>query len=127
VYLADGGGGGTASASPQFTGTQRLHIEASAIPEALKAFRAAYESVNRKVQDLRGLQIKDWAGDPVSSETAVQFHERSNGGGSDSAVECLTGYQKQLKAAVDSLQAAHDSYVRTEGDNSALWGKHHQA
>lgn len=122
-----GGGGGTTSNVSAFTGTQKLQIEPSAIPDALKAFRDAYERVNRKVNDLRGLQIERWAGDPVSFETAVQFHERSNGGGADSAIVCLIGYQKQLAAAVDSLQKAHDSYMRIEGDNSALWGKHHQA
>lgn len=126
MYLAADAGGGSSS-GPEYTGTQRLHIEPSAIPDALKAFREAYERVNRKVADLRGLPIKDWAGDPVSNETATQFHERTNGGGRDSAIACLTGYQKQLQAAVDSLQKAHDSYLRIEGDNSALWGKHHQA
>lgn len=124
MYLADGGGGGSASASPAFTGTQRLHIEPSAIPAALKAFSDAFDRVTRKVQDLRSMPIKDWAGDPVSSETATQFHERSNGSGADSAIACLTGYQKQLKAAMDSLQGAHDDYLRCEGTNTERWGKY---
>jgi hypothetical protein len=127
VYLADGGGG-SAAATPAFTGTQRLHIEPSAIPEALKAFKDAADRVQTKVQDLRGLPIRDWAGDPVSGETAVQFAERSNTGGADSAIACLAGYQKQLQAAIESLQGAHDSYLRIEGTNTALWGKYdHQA
>jgi hypothetical protein len=127
VYLADGGGG-SATAPPAFTGTQRLHIEPSAIPEALKAFKDAADRVQRKVADLAGLPIRNWAGDPVSGETAVQFAERSNTGGADSAIACLTGYQQQLQAAIESLQGAHDSYVRLEGDNAALWGNYdHQA
>lgn len=123
----DGGGGGSTPNVSAFTGPQRLQIEPSAIPDALKAFRAAYERVNRKVADLRGLQIEKWAGDPASFETTKVFHMRTNGGGADSAITCLMGYQKQLAAAVDSLQSAHDNYMRTEGGNSALWGKHHQA
>ena len=126
MYLADGGGGGTTAPTPQFTGTQTLHVEPSAIPEALKAFTDAHERVSAKIRELTQLPITDWAGDPVSGETAVQFQQRSNRGGADSALECLKGYQAQLKAAIDSLQGAHDDYVRTEGDNVAQWGKYHQ-
>lgn len=126
MYLADGGGGGTSAPTPQFTGTQTLHVEPSAIPEALKAFQDAHERVSAKIRELGQLPIRDWAGDPVSGETAVQFQHRSNQGGADSALACLQGYQAQLKAAIDSLQAAHDQYVLTEGDNAAQWGKYHQ-
>lgn len=127
MYLADGGGGGTSTPAPQFTGTQTLHIEPAAIPDALKAFQDAYDRVTAKVQELNHLPIKDWAGDPVSGETAVQFQERTNRGGGDSALACLTGYQKQLMAAINSLKGAHDDYLRVEGDNTAQWGKYHQA
>jgi hypothetical protein len=123
VYVADGGGG-SATATPAFTGTQRLHIEPSAIPEALKAFTDAYDRVSRKVRELSGLPIREWANDPVSSETRTQFAERTNSGGADSAYACLVGYQAQLKAAIESLQGAHDDYLRTEGTNTARWGKY---
>ncbi len=122
MYLADGGGG-SATAGPAFTGTQRLHIEPSAIPEALTAFTDAYDRVSRKVRELSGLPVRQWAGDPVSSETRTQFAQRTNTGGADSAFACLVGYQKQLKAAIDSLKSAHDDYMRIEGTNTARWGK----
>jgi hypothetical protein len=125
VYLADGGGGG-ATPTPQFTGTQTLHIEPSAIPDALKAFTDAHDRVTAKIRELNALPINDWAGDPVSSETAVQFQRRSNQGGADSALACLQGYGEQLKAAIDSLQKAHVSYLRVEGDNTDVWGKYHR-
>jgi hypothetical protein len=124
VYLADGGGGGSAAPTPQFTGTQTLRIEPSAIPDALKAFSDAYERVTRKVQELESLPIRDWAGDPVSSETAVQFKQRSNTGGADSAIACLKGYQAQLKGAMDALTSSHADYLRVEGDNTDQWGKY---
>ena len=126
MYLADAGGGGTSTPTPQFTGTQTLHIEPSAIPDALKAFQDAHDRVAEKVRALKQLPIREWAGDPVSNETAQQFQKRSNRGGADSALACLEGYQAQLKAAIDSLQSAHDDYLRVEGDNTAQWGKYHQ-
>lgn len=124
MFLADGGGG-SSTPTPQFTGTQTLNIDPSAIPAALKAFRAAHVRVAKRVTELSGLQIPDWAGDPVSSETAVQFQQRSTSSSADSAKACLEGYEKQLKAAIDSLQKSHDEYMLKEGDNAALWGKHH--
>lgn len=122
MAISDGGG---AAPTPQFTGTQTLHVEPSAIPDALKAFSEAHERISRKVTELESLPIKNWAGDPVSRETVHEFQQRSNTGGADSAVTCLKGYQKQLKAAIDSLQSAHDEYVRVEGDNYHQWGKYH--
>jgi hypothetical protein len=122
VYLADGGGGGTSSA-PSYSGTQTLKIEPSAIPDALKAFQTAHDRVEAKVKELSALPIHPWAHDEVSNETANQFTQRSTGGGADSAMECLTGYQKQLAAARDSLQDAYNGYMLREGENTALWGK----
>jgi hypothetical protein len=124
VFLADVGGGGSATPTPTFTGTQTLHVEPSAIPEALKAFTDAYDRVSRKVRDLAALPVREWAKDPVSGETAVQFAERTNTGGADSAYACLVGYQAQLKAAIDSLTAAQEAYLRVEGTNSARWGQY---
>jgi hypothetical protein len=124
VFLAEGGGG-SSTPTPQFTGTQTLHVEPDAIPAALKAFTAAHDRVVTKIGELRSLSIDKWAGDPVSDETAVNFKQRSNAGGADSAIACLEGYEKQLKGAIDSLQKSHDEYVLKEGDNAALWGKYH--
>ncbi len=128
MFVADaGGGGGRAASTPAYAGTQTLHIEPSAIPEALKAFTDAYDRVSRKVRELAGLPIHQWAQDPVSVETVKPFAERSNAGGTDSAIACLVGYQKQLKAAIDSLKSAHDEYLRVEGTNTSRWGKYDQA
>jgi hypothetical protein len=123
VFLADGGGGGTPS-GPSYSGTQTLKIEPSAIPAALKAFQTAHDRVSKKVDELSGMQVPAWAGDPVSHETATHFANRSTGGGADSAIKCLTGYRDQLKAACDSLSAAQQAYTVMEGENSAYWGKY---
>lgn len=119
MFLADGGGGGTSS-GPSFSGPQTLAIEPSAIPAALAAFRVAHERVLRKVGELNGMNVKPWAGDEVSQETATRFADRSYGGG-DSAVRCLEGYELQLRNAVKSLEEAQADYLAMEGSNSALW------
>jgi hypothetical protein len=123
VFLADGGAG-AATAGPTYTGTQRLRVEPHAIPQALAAFREAQDRIEAKLRDLRGLQVNDWAHDPVSGETAKSFTDRTNGGGADSALACLDGYHKQLKAAVTSLEGAHARYLADEGANTELWGKY---
>jgi hypothetical protein len=123
VFVSDGGGG-AAPAGPTFTGTQRLSIEPSSIPQALSAFREAHDRITRKVAELGGLPINNWAGDPVSGETAKQFTERTNGAGADSAMAALTGYQKQLEAAIDSLEKSNAEYLAIEGTNTARWGKY---
>lgn len=126
MFINDGGGGGTASVpdGPTFTGEQRLSIEPSAIPGALAAFREAHEAVTRKVNELGGLPVTKWAGDPVSGETAKLFGDRTNGGGSDSAYECLLGYQEQLANAIDSLERTEKAYLATEGTNTERWGSY---
>jgi hypothetical protein len=123
VFLADGGVG-AAPAGPTFTGTQRLRIEPSSIPEALKAFREAFDRITTKVTELRAVQVSNWAGDPVSGETAKQFTQRTNGGGADSAIACLTGYQEQLQRAIRSLEETNAQYLAVEGTNTELWGKY---
>jgi hypothetical protein len=126
VFVTDGGGGSAPAvpAGPSFTGTQRLRIEPSAIPQALAAFRDAHDRVSQKVDELAGLPVEEWAGDPVSGETATQFGERTNGGGADSAYQCLLGYREQLANAIESLELSQQQYLATEGTNTARWGKY---
>lgn len=124
MFLIDGGGGGSVPTGPTYTGTQRLRIDPSAIPGALAAFREAHDRVSRKVSELSGLPIREWAYDPVSGETATQFVERTNGGGADSAYQCLLGYQEQLANAIESLESTQQAYLETEGTNTERWGKY---
>ncbi|MCG8919665.1 MULTISPECIES: hypothetical protein [Actinokineospora] len=126
MYLADGGGGSIAPSAPDFSGTRTLRIEPSAIPGALAAFREAYDRVEAKVTALDGLEVPEWAKDPVSGEAATDFTARTNGGGADSAIACLRGYQEQLRRAIESLETAQEGYLRTEGTNHAMWGKRDQ-
>lgn len=124
MFQQDGGGVGAAPAGPTFTGTQRLRIEPSTIPDALSAFRDAFDRISAKVDQLHGVPVDKWAGDPVSGETAKQFTQRTNGGGADSAIACLTGYRDQLQAAITSLEGTQAKYLAMEGTNTEVWGKY---
>ncbi len=116
------GDGGFAPSEPSYSGQQTLRVDPSAIPGALAAFTAAHERVSKKVKELTGLDIRPWAKDEVSVQTAIQFIERSKGGGANAALECLLGYERQLANACDALKRSQEQYQRMEGDNSALWG-----
>lgn len=121
MFLADGGGGGTSSGQ-NLGGTRTLRIEWDAIPGALAAFRAARDRVGKKVDELNGLNIQPWAHDPVSGETAIQFAQRSTGGGEDSAAQCLRLYHQQLTQVCDALESTQRGYHRMDGDNTARLG-----
>jgi hypothetical protein len=115
------GDGGSSSVEPTFSGPQTLRIDGDAIPGALAAFTQAYDRVKAKVDELNGLQIQPWAGDSVSHETATQFHDRSQGGGENSAAQCLTGYLTQLEGACHALAQSQKQYHLTEDENTLRW------
>lgn len=116
------GDGGSTSSEPSYSGTQTLRVEPSAIPAALAAFTEAYDRVTAKVNELGGLSIQPWARDEVSGETATQFAERSQGGGTDAALACLKGYQEQLSNACTALKDSQARYTAMEGVNHTTWG-----
>lgn len=120
MFLADGGGSG--STTPDYSGQQKLQIDPSAIPQARAAFEHALEQLDKEIREaLFTLNATEWAEDPVSAETADKFNKRTQ----DVALQALSGYQKQLKGVVEQLTAIENQYRITEGDNAALWGKHH--
>lgn len=115
------GDGGSIPAEPAFSGPQTLRIEGDSIPKALAAFTQAYDRVKAKVDGLGNLHIQPWAGDSVSSETARQFQQRSQGGGADSALQCLTGYLSQLEGACHALAQSQKQYDMAEDENTRRW------
>lgn len=120
MFIADGGG--SSPTTPEYSGTQKLQIDPSAIPQARAAFEHALEELTTKLNDAQfGLRTTAWAEDPVSNDTAERFNQRTY----DVAVQALMGYQQQLKGVVDQLTAIENQYRITEGDNAALWGKKH--
>ncbi|MGH3763305.1 hypothetical protein [Actinophytocola sp.] len=90
----------------------------------MSAFREAHDRIAEKVRELSTLPVNDWARDPVSNETAQEFTQRTNGNGADSAIACLTGYEEQLRNAIESLESARADYLAIEGTETARWGKY---
>lgn len=125
MFIADGGGGGTTDTPPAYSGTQqKLHVDPTAIPEAKKVFTEALDRLDAQLFDAReALRAKQWAGDPVSRETAEKFNQDTFENGDSAALTAIMEYRKQIHGVVQQLQAIEDNYRRVEGDNVASWGR----
>ncbi|MFD1148228.1 transcriptional regulator [Saccharothrix hoggarensis] len=126
MFIADGGGGGSTPATlPDYSGSQRkLSVEPSAIPATRKVFSDALDKLDEKLTRVFGqLEARAWAGDPVSSETAERFNQRTFQEGDSAGLAALKAYREQLKGVVDQLTAIEADYRRVEGDNTASWGR----
>ena len=119
MFIADGGG--SSAPKPAIAGAQQhMRIEPEAVDAANKLFDDAYTKVSAKVNEIYNATAGPWSYDPVSMETAEKFNQRTTGGGSDSAMAALLGYQKQLENARDALKAAKETYKNQ--DESARAG-----
>ncbi|WP_309109771.1 transcriptional regulator [Saccharothrix sp.] len=125
MFIADGGGGGTTDTPPAYSGTQqKLHVDPSAIPEAKKVFVEALDRLDVQLRDAEdALRARNWAGDPVSRETAQKFNQDTFEAGDSAAYTAIKEYRNQLHGVVQQLQAIEDNYRRVEGDNVASWGR----
>jgi hypothetical protein len=110
--------------APALSGQQRLRVDPVSIVGAKKAFQEALDGIHAQLRRIRAAGVEPWAADPVSSETAAAFNNRTSGDEPAAAERVLVAYANQLTNAIDSLQHAEDAYRRTEGENSALWGQH---
>ena len=118
--LPGNAGDGSLPDPAQFTGRQALRVDHAAIPRLRKVFTTAITKLDKQIElAISEMRVRPWAGDPVSSEAAQQFNQRSVDAG-DSALAALQGYQRQLKSAIDALQEVEDQYQVIEGDNKAL-------
>lgn len=125
MFIADGGGGGSTQVRPDYSGSQqKLSVEPSAIPDARKVFSDALERLDAQLRDAKGaLYARNWAGDPVSRETAEKFNQDTFEAGESAALTAIFAYRDQLKGVVDQLTQIENTYRRVEGDNSAVWGR----
>jgi hypothetical protein len=97
-------------------------IEPTAIPRLVNALQDSLDQVGLQIEHaITELRIRPWAGDPVSSEAAERFNERSVGGGED-ALTALCGYRDQLQAAADALAQAGLEYHQVDQDSATGLG-----
>ncbi|MFC7341438.1 hypothetical protein [Saccharopolyspora griseoalba] len=97
-------------------------IEPTAIPRLVNALQDSLDQVGLQIEHaITELRIRPWAGDPVSTEAAEQFNERSVGGGED-ALTALCGYRDQLQAAADALAQAGLEYHQIDQDSATGLG-----
>ena len=113
-----GQGQGTDSASGN-----HLLVEPGAVPALREAFADALAKVDRQIELAdQGLRIAPWANDPVSTEAATAFNQRSVDA-AESALGTLKSYRQQLSTAVDTLDRTAEQYRLADEDNSVTVGK----
>ena len=99
-----------------------MQVEPTAIPRLVNSLQESLDAVGLQIEHaITELRIRPWAGDPVSTDAAEQFNERSVGGGED-ALTALCGYRDQLQAAAESLQAAGRQYELIDHESAAGLG-----
>ncbi|MHA6627856.1 hypothetical protein ACU61A_20660 [Pseudonocardia sichuanensis] len=101
-----------------------LRVEPSSIP-ALRV--ACDDSLNELSSHLvrlaqEGYIREPWLGDPVSAEVANSYNLRVMDA-ADGPYAAMVAFEAELVKIRDSLQLMEDHYRRTEGDNTALWGR----
>ncbi|GAA3843123.1 hypothetical protein GCM10022243_06980 [Saccharothrix violaceirubra] len=97
-----------------------LNVDPTAIPSLKSAFAGALARLDQQIElAVTEVRVRPWAGDPVSSEAAEKFNERSLESG-DSGLAALLGYQRQLKSAMDALILVERQYQTIESDNTGL-------
>lgn len=96
-----------------------VRIEPSAIPKLVGALQGSLDEVGVQIERaITELRIRPWAGDPVSTNAAEEFNQRSLNSGED-ALTALCGYRDQLQAAADSLDQANAQYQHIDETNAA--------
>jgi hypothetical protein len=100
-----------------------LLVEPGALPALREAFADALAKVDRQIE-LAGsdLRITAWANDPVSTDAATAFNERSVDAG-ESALGTLHGFRRQLSTAVDNLDRTAEQYRASDEDSSSTVSK----
>jgi hypothetical protein len=101
-----------------------LRVEPHALPAIRAAFDEAISEVARAVHRLRTEAFipESWLGDKVSAAVRQHYNLRVMEA-DDGPYAAFRAYEAELIKIHDSLKAMEDHYSRTEGDNTALWGK----
>jgi hypothetical protein len=101
-----------------------LQLQPHMIPVLRHAFSAAVNDLEAVLVRLSrsGYLPRPWLGDEMSSEVAAFYTQRAMEG-SESSFESLQQYRAELNRIHNTLQQMEDNYRRTEGENTAGWGR----
>lgn len=100
------------------TGSATLRVGRDAVPHLRKVFDDALAKLDVQIDlAMSGVRVGPWAGDPVSQNAATDFNNHSVDG-TNSALDTLRAYQRQLKSASDALTQVAEEYRIVESNNS---------
>ncbi|MBC8091438.1 MAG: hypothetical protein H7Y15_05760 [Pseudonocardia sp.] len=101
-----------------------LRVAPDAIPAVRKALDDTLAELSPHLLVMRqaGYIDEPWLGDPMSEYVRVTYNATVMDA-PDGPYQALVAYEGQLIAARDALAAAEAEYVRTEGENSDIWGR----
>lgn len=112
-----GSGGRVTVPSP--TGHATLRVDRESLPHLRQVFNGAMSKLDQQIElAMTGVRVSPWAGDPVSSNAATDFNNRSVDD-PNSALNVLRAYQQRLKSASDALTQVAQEYRIVESDNTA--------
>ncbi|MHA6782926.1 hypothetical protein ACVGOW_18300 [Pseudonocardia saturnea] len=101
-----------------------LRVDPSAIPTVREALDRTLDELGPHLLRMRNdAYIREaWLGDPASESMRVAYNTRVMDA-ADGPYQALWAYAQRLREARDQLAAIEAEYLRTEGANSALWGR----
>jgi hypothetical protein len=101
-----------------------LRLQPHMIPAVRTTIRSAIDQLNDAILGLgrRGFLPQPWLGDETSDAVAAHYTSRAMNG-PDSSFRAIMAYRAELTRIHDTLQQMEDDYRRTEGDNTAMWGR----
>jgi hypothetical protein len=112
----------TGSGPAAATGRATLRVDRDAVPHLQKVFDQAMAKLDVQIElAMTGVRVAPWAGDPVSENAASDFNNHAVDG-TNSALDALRAYQRQLRSASSALQLVAEEYRIVESDNSASFG-----
>lgn len=101
-----------------------LRVDPSAIPTVREALDRTLNELHPHIQRMRddAYILDPWLGDRASEEMRVAYNSQVMDAG-DGPYQAMVTYTERLQQARDQLAAIEADYRRTEGENSALWGR----
>jgi hypothetical protein len=101
-----------------------LRIDPAAIPAVRAAFDDSLAELRPHLRRLsqEGYIREPWLGDSVSAAVANHYNHRVMDA-ADGPYAAMVALEAELLRIRESLTQLEDHYRRTEGENTALWGR----